>query len=281
MGIRDFLRDKVQKVGNDPRKEIDEKLWLKCSGCGEINYHTEIAKNLQTCPKCHKHFPISAREKIDIIIDEGTFQEIDENLKSLDPLKFKDTKRYPDRVKAAVKKMEMNDAFVSGIARINNKPVHIGGIEFGFLGGSMGSVVGEKIVRLVESAIEKNTHVITISCSGGARMQESILSLMQMGKTSAALVKLRQKGLGHISLLTDPTTGGVTASYAMLGDVNIAEPGALICFAGPRVIEQTIRQTLPEGFQRSEFLLEHGMVDMVLPRHQWKSEIYKILEFFG
>ncbi|TCK58351.1 acetyl-CoA carboxylase, carboxyltransferase subunit beta [Seleniivibrio woodruffii] len=282
MGIRDFLRDKVQKVTTpDQRKEIDEKLWLKCSGCGEINYHKEVAKALQTCPKCGKHFPISAREKIDIIIDPGTFQEIDENLKSLDPLKFKDSKKYPDRVKAAVKKMNMNDAFVSGIARVNDRPVHIGGIEFGFLGGSMGSVVGEKIVRLVESAIEKNTHVITISCSGGARMQESILSLMQMAKTSAALVKLRQKGLGHISLLTDPTTGGVTASYAMLGDVNIAEPGALICFAGPRVIEQTIRQTLPEGFQRSEFLLEHGMVDMVLHREHWKSGISQVLEFFG
>lgn len=283
MGIRDFLRDKVQKVNtpDQQRKEIDEKLWLKCSGCGEINYHKEVTKALQTCPKCGKHFPITVREKIDIIIDPGTFQEIDENLKSLDPLKFKDSKKYPDRVKAAVKKTGMNDAFVSGIARINDKPIHIGGIEFGFLGGSMGSVVGEKIVRLVESAIEKNTHVITISCSGGARMQESILSLMQMAKTSAALVKLRQKGLGHISLLTDPTTGGVTASYAMLGDINIAEPGALICFAGPRVIEQTIRQTLPEGFQRSEFLLEHGMVDMVLHRQDWKSGISKVLEFFG
>lgn len=204
-------------------------------------------------------------EKINIIVDKGSFQEIDASLRSLDPLKFKDSKKYPDRVKAAIKKTKVNDAFISGIGRINGKPVHIGAYEFAFLGGSMGSVVGEKIVRLIESAIENNQHVITLSCSGGARMQESILSLMQMAKTSAALVKLRKAGLAHISILTDPpTTGGVTASYAMLGDVNIAEPGALICFAGPRVIEQTIRQTLPEGFQRAEFLLEHGMIDMVL-----------------
>ncbi len=221
-------------------------------------------------------------EKINIIVDKGSFQEIDASLRSLDPLKFKDSKKYPDRVKAAIKKTKVNDAFISGIGRINGKPVHIGAYEFAFLGGSMGSVVGEKIVRLIESAIENNQHVITLSCSGGARMQESILSLMQMAKTSAALVKLRKAGLAHISILTDPpTTGGVTASYAMLGDVNIAEPGALICFAGPRVIEQTIRQTLPEGFQRAEFLLEHGMIDMVLPRSEWKKTLYNLLEFFG
>jgi acetyl-CoA carboxylase carboxyl transferase subunit beta len=281
MGIRDFLIDKIQKVTVITKKEIDETLWMKCAGCGEVNFHKEVAKNLSTCPRCGKHFAISALEKINIIIDKGSFQEMDTNVRSLDPLRFKDSKKYPDRIKAAVKKTKMNDAFLSGVGRINGKPVHIGAYEFSFLGGSMGSVVGEKIVRLIESAIENKQHVITISCSGGARMQESILSLMQMAKTSAALVKLRKAGLAHISILSDPTTGGVTASYAMLGDVNIAEPGALICFAGPRVIEQTIRQTLPEGFQKAEFLLEHGMVDMVLPRKDWKSTIYKLLEFFG
>jgi len=281
MGIRDFLSEKIQKVNVISKKEIDENLWLKCSACGEVSYHREVTKNLNTCPRCGKHNIISAMEKIDIIVDKGSFQEIDANLKSLDPLKFRDSKKYPDRIKAAVKKAKMNDAFVSGVGRINGKPVHIGAYEFSFLGGSMGSVVGEKIVRLIESAIENKQHVITLSCSGGARMQESILSLMQMAKTSAALVKLRKAGLAHISILTDPTTGGVTASYAMLGDVNIAEPGALICFAGPRVIEQTIRQTLPEGFQRAEFLLEHGMIDMVLPRNEWKKTLYSLLEFFG
>ena len=281
MGIRDFLSEKIQKVNVISKKEIDENLWMKCSACGEVNYHREVTKNLNTCPRCGKHFIISAMEKINIIVDKGSFQEIDGNLKSLDPLKFRDSKKYPDRVKAAVKKTKVNDAFVSGVGRINGRPVHIGAYEFAFLGGSMGSVVGEKIVRLIESAIENKQHVITISCSGGARMQESILSLMQMAKTSATLVKLKKAGLAHISLLTDPTTGGVTASYAMLGDVNIAEPGSLICFAGPRVIEQTIRQTLPEGFQRAEFLLEHGMVDMVLPRNEWKETLSKLLDFFG
>jgi len=281
MGIRDFLSEKIQKVNVISKKEIDENLWNKCSECGEVNYHREVTKNLNTCPRCGQHFIISAQEKIDIIVDKGSFQQINENLRSLDPLKFRDSKKYPDRVKAATKKTKMNDAFLSGIGRINGKPVHIGAYEFSYLGGSMGSVVGEKIVRLIESAIDNNQHVITISCSGGARMQESILSLMQMAKTSAALVKLKKAGLAHISLLTDPTTGGVTASYAMLGDVNIAEPNSLICFAGPRVIEQTIRQTLPEGFQRAEFLLEHGMVDMVLPRSEWKEKISSLLEFFG
>ncbi|XOB64934.1 acetyl-CoA carboxylase, carboxyltransferase subunit beta [Deferribacteres bacterium DY0037] len=281
MGIRDFLSEKIQKVGVIAKKQIDENLWMKCSACGEVNYHREVTKNLNTCPRCGKHFIIPAMDKINILLDKGSFQEMDSGLKSLDPLKFRDSKKYTDRVKAAVKKTKMNDAFVSGVGRINGKPVHIGAYEFNFLAGSMGSVVGEKIVRLIESAIENNQHVITISCSGGARMQESILSLMQMAKTSAALVKLRKAGLAHISLLTDPTTGGVTASYAMLGDVNIAEPGSLICFAGPRVIEQTIRQTLPEGFQRAEFLLEHGMIDMVLSRKEWKETIYKLLEFFG
>jgi len=282
VGLKDFLFDKIKKVKKiGAKKDIKENVWLKCPECGEINYKKEIERNFHTCPNCDYHFRISAMDKIKLIIDEGSFVEIDKNLISKDPLKFKDTKKYPDRLKAAIKKTGLNEAFISGIATINKKSVHIGAMEFNFLGGSMGSVVGEKITRLIESAIINKTHVITISCSGGARMQESILSLMQMAKTSAALKKLEKAGLAHISILTDPTTGGVTASYAMLGDVIIAEPKALIGFAGPRVIEQTIRQKLPEGFQRSEFLLEHGMVDMVLHRKDWKNTISKLLEYFG
>jgi acetyl-CoA carboxylase carboxyl transferase subunit beta len=281
MGLKNFLIDKVQKVKPVKKKEIKEHVWTKCPKCTEISYKDEIIKNYNTCPACDYHFPISGLEKIKIIVDQGSFMEIDANLKSLDPLKFKDSKKYPDRVKAAIKKTNINDAFTSGVASINGKPVHIGAFEFAFLGGSMGSVVGEKITRLIESAIVSKNHVITISCSGGARMQESILSLMQMAKTSAALQKLSKAGLAHISLLTDPTTGGVTASFAMLGDVNIAEPNALICFAGPRVIEQTIMQKLPEGFQRSEFLLEHGMIDIIAHRKEWKPTISNLLDFFG
>jgi acetyl-CoA carboxylase carboxyl transferase subunit beta len=280
MGITDFLLEKITKVSSQ-KKDMKENIWSKCSGCGEISYRQEIEDNYQCCPKCDFHFPVSAMQKIDYIIDPHTFVEFDAGIRSLDPLKFKDSKKYPDRIKAAVKKMDMNDAFIGGMAKINGREINIGGIEFGFLGGSMGSVVGEKITRLVENAIKNHRHVITISCSGGARMQESILSLMQMAKTSAALAKLRMEGLGHISLLTDPTTGGVTASYAMLGDVIMAEPKALICFAGPRVIEQTIRQKLPEGFQRSEFLLEHGMVDIVSHRKRWRKDITRVLDFFG
>jgi acetyl-CoA carboxylase carboxyl transferase subunit beta len=281
MGLKQFLYDKVKKVSPINKREIKDNVWIKCDKCHEIIYKDEVKNNFQTCPSCGYHFPISGIEKIKIIIDEGSFIEIDSNLKSLDPLKFKDSKKYPDRVKAAIKKTGINDAFISGAASINGKNVHIGAFEFKFLGGSMGSVVGEKITRLIESAILKKNHVITISCSGGARMQESILSLMQMAKTSAALQKLSQAGLAHISLLTDPTTGGVTASFAMLGDVIIAEPNALICFAGPRVIEQTIMQKLPEGFQRAEFLKEHGMVDIIAHRKDWKNIISKLLDFFG
>ncbi|MCA1926895.1 MAG: acetyl-CoA carboxylase, carboxyltransferase subunit beta [Calditerrivibrio sp.] len=281
MGLRTFLLDKIQKVTEIKKREIQKDVWVKCDKCGEVSYKDDIQKNYNTCPSCNYHFKVSAIEKINMILDPGTFVEIDANLKSLDPLGFKDSKRYVDRIRDTVKKTGINDAFISGYGTIYKKPVHIGAFEFSFLGGSMGSVVGEKITRLIESAISNRHHVITISCSGGARMQESILSLMQMAKTSAALKKLSNEGLAHISILTDPTTGGVTASFAMLGDVHIAEPGALVGFAGPRVIEQTIRQKLPEGFQTSEFLLQHGMVDMVLHRREWKDTIYKLLEFFG
>lgn len=281
MGLRTFLLEKIQKVTEGKKREIQKDVWVKCDKCGEVNYKDDIKNNFQTCPACGYHFKVGAMDKINMIIDAGTFVEIDANLKSLDPLQFRDTKKYIDRIKDTVKKTSINEAFISGYGTVYKKPVHIGAFEFSFLGGSMGSVVGEKITRLIESAIANRNHVITISCSGGARMQESILSLMQMAKTSAALRKLSNEGLAHISILTDPTTGGVTASFAMLGDVHIAEPGALIGFAGPRVIEQTIRQKLPEGFQTSEFLLQHGMVDMVLHRKDWKDAIYKLLQFFG
>jgi len=281
MGLRRFLLEKIQKVTEGKKREIQKDIWVKCEKCGEVSYKDDIINNFHTCPACGYHFKVGAREKIDMIIDQGTFVEIDANLKSLDPLQFKDTKKYSDRLRDTMKKTSLNEAFISGYGTVYKKPVHIGAFEFSFLGGSMGSVVGEKITRLIESAIANKNHVITISCSGGARMQESILSLMQMAKTSAALRKLSNEGLAHISILTDPTTGGVTASFAMLGDVHIAEPGALIGFAGPRVIEQTIRQKLPEGFQTAEFLLKHGMVDMVLHRKDWKDTIYKLLQFFG
>ncbi|MGC8768925.1 acetyl-CoA carboxylase carboxyltransferase subunit beta [Calditerrivibrio sp.] len=281
MGLRSFLLEKIQKVTVGKRKEIQKDIWVKCDKCGEVSYKDDIINNFHTCPACGYHFKVGAMDKINMIIDAGSFVEIDANLKSLDPLQFKDTKKYIDRIRDTVKKTSLNEAFISGYGTVYKKTVHIGAFEFSFLGGSMGSVVGEKITRLIESAIANKNHVITISCSGGARMQESILSLMQMAKTSAALKKLSNEGLAHISILTDPTTGGVTASFAMLGDVHIAEPGALIGFAGPRVIEQTIRQKLPEGFQTAEFLLQHGMVDMVLHRKEWKDTIYKLLQFFG
>ena len=282
MGLRSFIIDKIKKVTAPiGKKDKKENVWQKCEKCGEISYKQDVVKNFHTCPSCSFHFKITGREKINLIIDDGSFIEIDKEIASLDPLKFKDTKRYSDRIKDTMKKTGLKDAFVSGVASIDGKKIHIGAFEFSFLGGSMGSVVGEKITRLIESAIINHNHVITISCSGGARMQESILSLMQMAKTSAALKKLANAGLGHISILTDPTTGGVTASFAMLGDIIVAEPGALIGFAGPRVIEQTIRQKLPDGFQRAEFLLEHGMVDAVVHRRDWKNFICKALDFFG
>ncbi|ADR17966.1 acetyl-CoA carboxylase, carboxyltransferase subunit beta [Calditerrivibrio nitroreducens] len=281
MGLRSFLLEKIQKVTETKKKEIQKDIWVKCEKCGEVSYKDDIINNFHTCPACGYHFKVGAMDKINMIVDAGSFVEMDANLKSLDPLQFKDTKKYIDRIRDTVKKTSINEAFISGYGTVYKKPVHIGAFEFSFLGGSMGSVVGEKITRLIESAIANRNHVITISCSGGARMQESILSLMQMAKTSAALKKLSNEGLAHISILTDPTTGGVTASFAMLGDVHIAEPRALIGFAGPRVIEQTIRQKLPEGFQTAEFLLQHGMVDMVLHRKEWKDTIYKLLQFFG
>jgi acetyl-CoA carboxylase carboxyl transferase subunit beta len=243
-------------------------------------YSKEIDRNLKVCPKCDYHFRITARERIELLVDPGTFSEFDSQIQSEDPLGFKDSQKYRDRVKTARKKTGLNDAVISGICTLDGVQVVLSVFDFFFMGGSMGSVVGEKITRAAEKAVEERCGLIVISSSGGARMQEGALSLMQMAKTSAALARLRRERLPFISILTDPTTGGVTASFAMLGDVNIAEPKALIGFAGPRVIEQTIRQELPEGFQRSEFVLDHGMIDRIVNRKELKKTIVNLLRAF-
>jgi len=260
--------------------QMPEGLWTKCKNCEEIIYSKEIERNLNVCPKCDYHFRISARERIALVIDEGTFVETDAKMSSVDFLKFKDSKKYADRLKAAFKKNGDGDAVITGSGLMNQQEVVVAVFDFGYMGGSMGSVVGEKVTRAIELGLEKKAPVMIFSSSGGARMQESILSLMQMAKSSAALAKLKKAGLPFISVLTDPTTGGVTASFAMLGDLNVAEPKALIGFAGPRVIEQTIRQQLPEGFQRSEYLLEHGMVDMIVSRQEMKEKLSQALRIF-
>ena len=260
--------------------QVPEGVWTKCKNCQEIIYAKEVQRNLNVCPKCDYHFRIGARERIDLILDEGTFVEMDGKMRSVDFLDFKDSKKYKDRIKAAVKKSGDGDAVICGEGNLDGLPVVVAVFDFSFMGGSMGSVVGEKITRVIEKGLESNAPVLIFSSSGGARMQESIMSLMQMAKTSAALAKLKAAGVPFISVLTDPTTGGVTASFAMLGDLNIAEPRALIGFAGPRVIEQTIRQTLPEGFQRSEYLLEHGMIDMIIPRKEMKQKLSQLLRIF-
>jgi len=276
-----FKKSKAPIAPVETKKiQMPEGIWTKCQNCNEIIYTKEIERNLKVCPKCDYHFRISARERIALILDEGSFVEIDASMESVDFLDFKDSKKYKDRIKAAVKKSGKGDAVICGEGTINDLSVAVAVFDFAFLGGSMGSVVGEKITRAIECGIEKKIPVLVFSSSGGARMQESILSLMQMAKTSAALARLKEAGIPFISVLTDPTTGGVTASFAMLGDVNIAEPKALIGFAGPRVIEQTIRQKLPEGFQRSEYLLEHGMVDMIVRRQEMKERLSQILRIF-
>ena len=261
--------------------QMPEGLWTKCKNCEEIIYSKEIERNLNVCPKCDYHFRISARERIALVIDEGTFAETDAKMSSVDFLKFKDSKKYSDRLNAAFKKNGDGDAVITGSGLMNGQEVVVAVFDFAFLGGSMGSVVGEKVTRAIELGLEKKAPVLIFSSSGGARMQESILSLMQMAKSSAALAKLKKAGIPFISVLTDPTTGGVTASFAMLGDLNVAEPKALIGFAGPRVIEQTIRQQLPEGFQRSEYLLEHGMVDMIVSRQEMKEKLSQALRIFA
>ncbi|HWK10558.1 MAG TPA: acetyl-CoA carboxylase, carboxyltransferase subunit beta [Vicinamibacterales bacterium] len=259
---------------------VPEGLWVKCPSCAEIIYNKDLVTTLNVCPKCAHHFRLSATERLKMLFD-GAWQEFDEGLRSPDPLEFTDTKPYHTRLESTIANTGLNDAVICAIGTVAGVETSIAAMEYGFIGGSMGVVVGEKITRAIDRAIERELPVIIVSCSGGARMMEGALSLMQMAKISAALARLDRARLPYISLLTDPTTGGVTASFAMLGDVNIAEPKALIGFAGPRVIEQTIRQKLPEGFQRSEFLLEHGMLDMVVDRRELKAAIARILKFGG
>ena len=261
----------------DKTIKVPQGLWVKCEHCNEIIYKKEVERNLEVCPKCDYHFRISARRRIDIVLDEGSFSECDSSLSSVDVLEFKDLKRYKDRLRAARKENVSQEAVICGDGRISGRRVMISVFEFSFMGGSMGSVVGEKITRLIERALSERCPLIIFTSSGGARMQEGILSLMQMAKTSAAISRLKEGGIPYISVLTDPTTGGVTASFAMLGDIIIAEPRALIGFAGPRVIQETIRQKPPEGFQRAEYLLEHGMIDMIVDRKMIKLTLARII----
>jgi acetyl-CoA carboxylase carboxyl transferase subunit beta len=264
-------------ISTNEKKEIPGGLWVKCQRCGEIIYLPELQKNLNVCSKCDYHFRISSNDYIKYLFDKNSFTEFGQNIKPGDPLKFKDTKKYTDRLKSAQKTTGLNDAVITGEAKIDKKPVIAALMDFSFIGGSMGSVVGEKIARAIDKAIEKKVPLIILSASGGARMMEGILSLMQMAKTSAKLAKLSENGIPYISILTDPTTGGTTASFAMLGDIHIAEPGALIGFAGQRVIKQTIGENLPEGFQRAEFLRSHGFIDLIVHRKEMKNILSKII----
>ncbi|HTC49922.1 MAG TPA: acetyl-CoA carboxylase, carboxyltransferase subunit beta [Candidatus Aquilonibacter sp.] len=258
-----------------------EGLWVKCEGCRQIIWKKDLEENLNVCPKCDKHFRIDARTRLAQLLDESQFEMLDGNLSSTDPLKFVDLKPYSSRLRQAQHDTGLNDAVINAQGKLLGRPVVVSAMEYAFIGGSMGAVVGEMITRAVERSLAAKNPLIIISASGGARMMEGVVSLMQLAKISAALARLDKERVPFISVLTDPTTGGVTASFAMLGDLNIAEPGALIGFAGPRVIEQTIRQKLPAGFQRSEFLLEHGMLDAVVPRKELKPYIARALDFMG
>src|SRR5262245_56880757 len=273
-----FRKEKRPKAPVEQKRlKVPEGLWAKCDGCNQISYKKEIARNANVCPKCGYHFRIAARERLAALYDEGRYEEFDAGLVSVDPLSFKDTKPYRQRLVDARENTGANDAVINTYGTIGGISVILSVMEYGFMGGSMGSVGGEKITRAAERALDEKIPLIVVSTSGGARMQEGALSLMQMAKISAALAALHEAGIPYISVLTDPTTGGVTASYAMLGDLNIAEPRALIGFAGPRVIEQTIRQKLPPGFQRSEFLLQHGMVDQIVERVGMREALIKAL----
>jgi acetyl-CoA carboxylase carboxyl transferase subunit beta len=260
-----------------PRSTVPEGLWVKCEGCKEIVYSRDLDRNLRVCPKCGYHFRIDARTRISLLLDDPQPKELFAAVSPVDPLAFRDSKRYRDRLKSYQQAVGERDAVIVVQGALEEIPVILVAMEFRFMGGSMGSVVGEKITRAAERALERKWPLIVVSASGGARMQEGVLSLMQMAKISAALARLRTARLPYLSVLTDPTTGGVTASFAMLGDLNIAEPGALIGFAGPRVIEQTIHQSLPEGFQRSEFLLDHGFLDLVIERSEMKETLARCL----
>ncbi|MEZ5064416.1 MAG: acetyl-CoA carboxylase, carboxyltransferase subunit beta [bacterium] len=276
-----FRRGKKGIKAHSEKKDTPEGVWLKCDACAEILYRPELERSFFVCQKCGYHFRIRSRDYLNLLVDEGSFVEEDAELSPADPLQFRDSQRYPDRIAAARKKTGLNDAIVAGRGTVAGMPTSLAFLDFGYMGGSMGSVVGERIARVTMRAADERRPVITLSASGGARMQEGILSLMQMAKTSAALARLAEVGQPHISILTHPTTGGVTASFASLGDVILAEPKALIGFAGPRVIRETINQELPEGFQRSEFLEEHGFVDRVVPRRDLRDTVAGLLQFFG
>ena len=270
-----FRKEKQKLVAQ--KRELAADVWEKCDGCGEILYTRRLAENQGVCPECGHHFRISAPEYVDVLFDEGLVEEFDPNMRSADPLGFVDSKPYPVRVTQAERKVGGYDAVLTGVGRIEGREVCAGVMDFGFIGGSMGSVVGEKFVRAANECLENEIPLVCFSASGGARMQESLFSLMQMAKTSAVLQKMSQRGIPFISVMTDPTMGGVSASLAMLGDINVGEPKALIGFAGPRVIEQTVRETLPEGFQRSEFLVEHGAIDMIIDRRDMRDKIASLL----
>lgn len=276
-----FRRSKENIAADTEKRETPDGMWTKCDQCSEIIHKVELEHNLFTCPKCNKHFRIGSNEYFKILLDDGSFKEYDRKMRSVDPLKFTDTKRYRDRIPDAIKKTGLYDAARWGIGKINDRNLVIACMDFGFIGGSMGSVVGEKIGRAIDRGWKTKTPVVVVSSSGGARMMEGAYSLMQMAKTSAKLARLGDAGIPYISILTDPTTGGVTASYAMLGDVHIAEPGALIGFAGPRVIKQTIGKDLPSGFQRSEFLLDHGFIDVIVHRKELKQTLSQLLSLMA
>ncbi|MCB9837864.1 MAG: acetyl-CoA carboxylase carboxyltransferase subunit beta [Phycisphaeraceae bacterium] len=268
-------------TGAGKRSNVPEGLWLRCTGCAKMIFRKQLENNLHVCPECGHHYRIGAQERIRQLVDPETFEPMFEDLRCTDPLNFVDLKKYPDRITAEVERSGRPDAIIAGRAFIKGRPAVLACLDLSFMMGSMGSVVGETLTRSIEYATDNDLPLIIVSCSGGARMQESGLSLMQMAKTSAALAQFDDAGGLFISVLTDPTTGGVTASFAMLGDVNFAEPGALVGFAGPRVIKQTIRQDLPEGFQRSEYLQDKGMVDRVIPRHELRNEIARVIDYAG
>jgi acetyl-CoA carboxylase carboxyl transferase subunit beta len=278
-----FKREKKPIENPTPveeRRVRTEGMWTKCGACRAIIWKKDLQANWEVCPKCEHHFRLGSRKRLELLLDDEVYTELDAELASSDPLHFTDTKPYAQRLKDAQHKLGMKDAILTAEGHLNGRPVICCSMEFGFIGGSMGAVVGEKVARAIDRALERKIPLIIVSCSGGARMMEGVVSLMQLAKVSAGLARFDEAGLPFISILTDPTTGGVTASYAMLGDLNIAEPGALIGFAGPRVIEQTIRQKLPEGFQTAEFLLEHGFLDAVVPRKELKPYISQALNFF-
>jgi acetyl-CoA carboxylase carboxyl transferase subunit beta len=277
-----WFRKEKKALEPRPEKRVQtEGLWVKCEGCKQILWKKDLDANFQCCPKCNHHFKLSARPRLEMLFDNAQYAEHDARLASTDPLGFRDTKSYSDRLKKAEKQTGLKDALITGEGLLEGRPLIICAMEFSFIGGSMGAVVGEKITRAIDRCIGQKLPLVIVSCSGGARMMEGAISLMQMAKISAGLGRLEEVRKPYISVLTDPTTGGVTASYAMLGDLNIAEPGALIGFAGPRVIEQTIRQKLPEGFQRAEFLLAHGMNDAIVPRKELKPYLARSLNLLG